>query len=78
MKKLRIGTVREFGGEMSSRRRFATPADFPRHGCRPYRGLHARRGSVGVVPQFKGHFLHFLSPRSNPYRPIRNFFIAVW
>ena len=34
---------------MSSRGRFATPADFPRQDCSPYRGLHVRRESLGCV-----------------------------
>jgi hypothetical protein len=34
---------------MSSRDRFATPAGSPRHECSPYRGLHARRESLGFV-----------------------------
>jgi hypothetical protein len=34
---------------MSSRGRFAMPADSPRHDGSPYRGLHARRWGLGVV-----------------------------
>jgi hypothetical protein len=33
------------------RRRFVTPADFPRHDCSPYSHVHARRESLGVVPR---------------------------
>jgi hypothetical protein len=44
MKKLRIGL--DFG-KMSSRGRFATPADFPLRDCSPYLGQHVRRESVG-------------------------------
>jgi hypothetical protein len=34
-----------------SRGRFATPADFPRHDCRPYSNVHVRRESVGFPPR---------------------------
>jgi hypothetical protein len=40
---------RDFGWEMSSRGRFATPADSPLHDCSPYRELHVRRWSLGFV-----------------------------
>jgi hypothetical protein len=41
---------RDFGWVTSSRGRFATPADSPRHECSPCRGLHVRRDSLAVVP----------------------------
>ena len=37
--------VRDFGWEMSSRGRFATPADFPLHDCSPYSHVTNRRES---------------------------------
>ena len=40
---------RDFGGGISSRGYFATPADFPRRDCSPYRGLHVHRESLGFV-----------------------------
>jgi hypothetical protein len=45
---------------MSSRRRFATPADSPLQDCSPYRGLHAHRESNSL----KAHSL--CAPRQNP------------
>jgi hypothetical protein len=42
-------TLRGFGWEMSSRGRFATPAEFPRHDCSPYSHVHVRRESLGFV-----------------------------
>jgi hypothetical protein len=36
---------RDFRWGVSSRGRFATPADFPLHDCSPYRELHVRRES---------------------------------
>jgi hypothetical protein len=57
-------------GEMSSRGRFATPADFPRHDCSPYRGLHERRESVGFVHRSTAMFCR---PVPSPSVPIRNF-----
>jgi hypothetical protein len=60
---------------MSSRGRFAPPADFPLHDCSPYRGLHVRRERLGFVPSVD-HFL-FVSFDSFLSRSIRNFFIAV-
>jgi hypothetical protein len=38
-----------FRWEMSSRGRFATPADFPRHECSPYSHVHVRRERLGFV-----------------------------
>ena len=49
---------------MSSRRRFATPAQSLEHGCCSYRGLHVHRESVGVVPTLSRTIL--LSPRAKP------------
>ena len=46
-----------------SPRRFATPADFPRHECSPYWGQHIRTRKCGICPSFKAHSL---SPRANP------------
>jgi hypothetical protein len=59
---------------MDSRDRVATPADFPLHDCSPYRGLHARRGSLGGVPRSRAIFCR---PVPKPIRAIRNFPIAV-
>jgi hypothetical protein len=42
--------------ERSSRGRFAMPADFPLHDCRPYQGLHTRRESVGVFHRSRAIF----------------------
>ena len=55
--------VRDFGWEVSSRGRFATPTDFSLHDCSPYRALHVRRESAGFVHRFKGRFL---SPHAKP------------
>jgi hypothetical protein len=41
--------VRDFGCEMSSRGRFATPADFPLRDCSPYSHVHVRRESLRFV-----------------------------
>ena len=41
---------------MSSRGRFATPADFPQHDGTPYRGLHVRRESLGFVHRLQRPF----------------------
>jgi hypothetical protein len=46
-----------------SRGRYATPADFPLHGCSPYRGLRVCRWGLGFCPSIKGHFL---SRRAKP------------
>jgi hypothetical protein len=43
--------VRGFGWEMSSRGRFATPADFPLHACSPYSHVHVRRERFGFLPR---------------------------
>jgi hypothetical protein len=53
---------------------FAMPADFPRHDCTPYRGLHARRGSLGFVRRSRAIFCR---PAPNPNSPIRTFLIVV-
>jgi hypothetical protein len=45
MEKLRIGN----GGEMSSRGRFATPADFLLLDCSPYSRVYVRRERLGGV-----------------------------
>ena len=43
--------VRDFGWEMSSRGRFATPDYSLLSDCSPYRGLHVRHNSSGVIPR---------------------------
>ena len=53
--------VRGFGREMSSRGRFATPADHPLHDCSPCRGATRTTQQFGICPSLKGHFL---SPRA--------------
>jgi hypothetical protein len=58
-------------GWVYSRGRFATPADFPRHGCSPYRGV--RRGRFGALCLVQGLFS--VAP-CHPNSPIRNLFIA--
>jgi hypothetical protein len=62
-------TLSDFGwGGMSSRDRFATPADFRRHDCTPYRGLHERRESLGVVHRSRTIFCRpLLSLRFAPF-----------
>jgi hypothetical protein len=55
--------VRGLGWEMSSRGRFATPADFPRHDGSPYRGLHVHRDSLGFVRRSRAILCH---PVPNP------------
>jgi hypothetical protein len=55
------------GAEMSSRGRFATPADLPLHDCSPYRELDVRRESLGFVHRSRALFCH---PVPNPNRPI--------
>jgi pentatricopeptide repeat protein len=54
---------RDSGGQMSSRGRFATPADFPRHDSTPYRGLRGRRWGLGCVHRSRPIF-----GRPNPKR----------
>jgi hypothetical protein len=56
-----------------SRGRFATPADFPRHFCSPYSGLHVHRESLGFVRRSR---IIFCRPAPNPRVTIR-LFIAV-
>jgi hypothetical protein len=66
MRKLRIVTKsngRDFGWEISSRGRFATPAGFTRHECSPYQELHARRESLGFVHRSRAVFCR---PRAKP------------
>jgi hypothetical protein len=71
--KLRIETLGISGWEIAQRGRFATPTDFPLQDSSPYSHVHARRGSLGVVPR----------SRTISYRPakpsitIRNRCIAV-
>jgi hypothetical protein len=50
MQKLRIELIGISGARRPRGGRFATPADSPLHDCSPYRGLHVRRESLGVVP----------------------------
>ena len=45
-----------FGWEMSSRGRFATPADFPLQDRSPHQGLHERRESLGFVHRSRTSF----------------------
>jgi hypothetical protein len=52
-----------------SRRRFATPADFPPHDGSPYRGLRVRRWDLGFVPRSR--------TMPNPAVTIRSGCIAV-
>jgi hypothetical protein len=47
MHKFASRNVRDFGWEMSSRGRFATPADFSLHDGSPYSHVHLRRESLG-------------------------------
>jgi hypothetical protein len=61
------------GGEMSDRSRFATPADFPRHGRSPCRWLHVHRESLRFVHRSRGIFCRLVP---NPSVTIRNFCIA--
>jgi hypothetical protein len=70
MKKLRIVTIR-VGDEL--RGRFATPADFSRQDCSPYRGLHVRRESLGFAHRSRGVFCR---PVPNTNVTIRTLFIA--
>jgi hypothetical protein len=56
---------RDFGWEMSSRGRFATPADFPRRDCSPYSHVHVRRESLGFVHRPRAIFCR---PVPNPLR----------
>jgi hypothetical protein len=57
-----------------SRGRFATPADFTLHDGTPYRGLHARRESLGFVHRSRAIFCR---AAPNPNVTIRNLCIAV-
>jgi hypothetical protein len=47
---------RGFGWGECSRGRFATPADFPRHDCSPYRGLRVRRWGLGFFRRSRAFF----------------------
>jgi hypothetical protein len=66
--------VRDFEWEMSSRGRFATPADFPRHDGTPYSHVHVRRERLGFVHRSRTIFYR---PVPIPNDTIRNFCIAV-
>jgi hypothetical protein len=44
------------GGEMSSRGRFVTPADFPRRECSPFRGLRGTPRTFGILSIVQGPF----------------------
>jgi hypothetical protein len=46
----------DFGWEMSSRGRFAAPADFPLHNCSPNSHVHVRRESLGFVHRSRAIF----------------------
>jgi hypothetical protein len=59
---------------MSSRGRFATPADFPLHDCSPYSHVHVRRRHLGFVHRPRTLFCR---PVPNPNITIRNFCAAV-
>jgi hypothetical protein len=54
---------------MSSRGRFATPADFPLQDCSPYSHVHVRRERLGFVPRSRTILCR---PVPNPLRLIRN------
>jgi hypothetical protein len=54
---------RGFGWEISPRGRFATPADFPQHGCSPYSHVHVRRERLGF---FHLGFFHRSRTAPNP------------
>ena len=66
--------VSGFGWEMSSRCRFATPADFPLQHCSPYSHAHVRRERLGCVYRSRAVFCR---PLPNLSVTIRSFFIAV-
>jgi hypothetical protein len=57
-----------------SRGRFTTPADFPRHGGAPYRGLRVRRWGLGFAHRSRATLCRAVP---NPSVTIRNFCIAV-
>jgi hypothetical protein len=59
MNTLRFGLFGDFGWGVSSRGRFATPADFPLHDCSSYRGLHARRESLELFHRSSAIFCRF-------------------
>ena len=63
LQKVAIGLFRYFGREMSSRGRFATPADFPRPDCSAYRELHVCRESLVFVYRSRTSFCR---PAPNP------------
>jgi hypothetical protein len=65
MEKVANRNVRDFGWEMSSRGRFATPADFSLHDCSPYSHVHVRRESLGFVHRSRPIFCQ---PVPNPKR----------
>jgi hypothetical protein len=73
-KKSRIVTVGFRVGDRS-RGRFATPADFLRHGCSPYSHAHVRRDSLGVFTSSKGHFLSARAG-SNPFSSDSHLFLV--
>ena len=66
--------VRDFGCEMSSRGRFATPTDFPLHDCSPYSHVHVRRESLEFVHRCMSILCR---PVPNLSVTIRNLFIAA-
>ena len=71
-------------GDHRSRGRFATPAGFPLHDCRPFRGLHVQRERLGFVHRSRTIFCCPKPQRYDstfpslqviveiPYSPIRN------
>ena len=48
--------VWDFGWEMRSRGRFATPGDSPRHDCSPYSHVHVRRVRLGFTRRSRAIF----------------------
>jgi hypothetical protein len=65
---------RDFGWEMRSRGRFATPTDSPRRDGSPYSHVDVRRESLGFVHRARALFCRAVPNRSVT---IRNFRIAV-
>jgi hypothetical protein len=71
--KMRIVTIGVSGGRFRARRRFATPADSPRHDGTPY--SHVRRERSGLYLSLKARFL---SLRTEPLPvSVRNFVSAL-
>jgi hypothetical protein len=64
---LRIGTS-GISGEITSRGRFATPADSPPHDCSPHSHVHARPRKFGICPSFRGPFSVAHLPKTRALR----------